>query len=105
TKGGDGLNFNRTFWNQVAEHLAPFTTSGGVKTGDACSTKWTRLRTAYSIVDRVAHYSGISWSAERGADITFESEGVWANIIKNIPTAKPYRNKGWPLYEYLAEFM
>ncbi|KAG2362339.1 hypothetical protein BDR07DRAFT_1376596 [Suillus spraguei] len=89
-KGGDGLNFDRTscsihyfWWGEDSVQLC----------------------TAYSIIDRVAHYSGISWSAECGTDITFESKGVWANIIKNIPTANPYRNKGWPLYEYLVEFM
>ncbi|KAG1855357.1 hypothetical protein DFJ58DRAFT_628027, partial [Suillus subalutaceus] len=58
-KGGDGLNFDRTFWNQVAAHLAPITTSGVVGTGDACSTKWTHLCTVYTVIDRVAHYSGV----------------------------------------------
>ncbi|KAG2035756.1 hypothetical protein BDR03DRAFT_839473, partial [Suillus americanus] len=63
-------------------HLAPITTSGAVKTGEACSSKWIHLCTIYSVVDRVVHYSGVSWSAEHGADITFKSEGLWANIIK-----------------------
>jgi hypothetical protein len=42
-KGSDGLNFDKQFWHQVAAHLAPTTTSSVVKTGDACSTRWSHV--------------------------------------------------------------
>ncbi|KAG2752766.1 hypothetical protein P692DRAFT_20658289, partial [Suillus brevipes Sb2] len=58
-KGGDGLNFDKAFWVQAAANMVQSTTCGAVKTGDAYSSKWARLRATYNIVDRVAQYSGV----------------------------------------------
>jgi hypothetical protein len=76
----------------------------------------------FDVVDRVANYSGLSYSLERGADITVESETVWAEILKvsaansplppaatntiqHTPSAKHFKNKGWPHYEALKELL
>ncbi|KAG2069307.1 hypothetical protein BDR04DRAFT_975435, partial [Suillus decipiens] len=106
-KGSDGLNFDKQFWSQAAAHITPTTTCGAVKTGDACLSKWGRISlcSTYHIIDRVSHYSGIAWSQEHGADITAKSEGLWADIVKNIPGANCYKNKGWLPYDSMAELM
>ncbi|KAG1871815.1 hypothetical protein DFJ58DRAFT_652380 [Suillus subalutaceus] len=81
-KGGDGVNFDRTFWGLVAQEMASCTTIGAVKPADACSQKWGRLRSTFHVVDRVVRYSGIAWSTEHGADITPASEMVWADLVR-----------------------
>jgi len=42
-KGGDGLNFDRTFWAQAAIDVVHTTTSGVPKTADARQQKWARV--------------------------------------------------------------
>ncbi|KAG1836440.1 hypothetical protein DFJ58DRAFT_669673 [Suillus subalutaceus] len=111
-KGGDGLNFDKNFWLLAATKMVLCTTSGAVKSAEACSQKWTRMHATFSTVDCVANFSGISWSNEQGSDITHESESVWVNLIRvctyllflttatnffviqEIPVAKSFRNKG-----------
>ncbi|KAG2746701.1 hypothetical protein P692DRAFT_201718103 [Suillus brevipes Sb2] len=38
-RAGDDMNFNKTFWNEAAMHLARSTSQGAVKTGEACLSK------------------------------------------------------------------
>ena len=42
---GDGINFKQATWNAVAEHMAPFTMQGGIKTANACKNKFSRVCT------------------------------------------------------------
>lgn len=42
-KRGDGGNFKPSTWTAAAAHMQPITTKGGVKTADACKTKWARV--------------------------------------------------------------
>ncbi|KAG2064795.1 hypothetical protein BDR04DRAFT_951835, partial [Suillus decipiens] len=106
-KSGDGLNFDKSFWAQAAIDIAQSTT-GAAKTADSCATKWSQLHATYNVVDRVTHYSGVAWSTDCGTDIIAESEGIWADIIKvsmSIPSAKPYKNKGWVPYNIMCELL
>ncbi|KAG0707163.1 hypothetical protein DFH29DRAFT_773642, partial [Suillus ampliporus] len=114
SRGGDGANFDSTFWNEVSTHLAGSTSQGAVKTGESCLSKWTRLHATFSVVDKVANHSGMAWDNDCGADITPKSETVWADIIKvstvqsfiyATPNAKSYKTKGWPLYDKLKNIL
>ncbi|KAG2128015.1 hypothetical protein DEU56DRAFT_915619 [Suillus clintonianus] len=62
-RAGDGMNFDKTFWNDVAAHLAGSTSQGAVKTGDACLSKWNHLCATFVIVDRASIISLASTSA------------------------------------------
>ena len=42
-KGGDGMNFNKTFWASTSTEMAKHTTQGAPKTSEACQQKWTRV--------------------------------------------------------------
>ncbi|KAG2354506.1 hypothetical protein BDR07DRAFT_1305939 [Suillus spraguei] len=105
SRAGDGINFDKMFWTEAATYLAESTTQGAVKTGEACSSKWSWLRVTFDIVDRVANHSGVAWDQYCGADITTESEMVWADIVKATPSAKPYKTKGWLPYERLKNIL
>ena len=41
--GGDGLNFNKTFWTSTSTEMAKHTTQGAPKTSVACQSKWVRV--------------------------------------------------------------
>lgn len=40
SKGGDGLNFDKTFWTAAATEMAKHACSGANKTALACQSKW-----------------------------------------------------------------
>ncbi|KAG1766095.1 hypothetical protein EDD22DRAFT_774377, partial [Suillus occidentalis] len=84
-KAGDGMNFNRTFWVTAAEAVASGCTEGphgAEKSLEACSTKWLHLHKLYQVVNKIAHSSGIAYSLMHRANISDESETIWADIIK-----------------------
>ncbi|KAG2115539.1 hypothetical protein BD769DRAFT_1673064 [Suillus cothurnatus] len=102
-KGGDGMNFTKSFWvgatAEMATHPCP---EGAPKTPEACQSKWTRIKKMYQVVNKIAsHALGLSFHLELGANISEESEIMWADFIKHNPSAKPLRNKGWSHYEVL----
>lgn len=43
-KGGDGMNFDKTFWVSIADSMANHAFSGAPKTPIACQSKWARVR-------------------------------------------------------------
>jgi len=44
-KGGEGLNFDKTFWITVASAMAKNSKQGPAKTSEACQSKWARVST------------------------------------------------------------
>lgn len=101
SQGGDGMNFDHTFWVAAAAEMEKHPCSGASKTAAACQSKWGRLRGTFNVVDKVANASGLSYSMEHGASITPESENMWTDFVKKNPKAKGLRDKGWKHYEAL----
>ncbi|KAG1783289.1 hypothetical protein EV702DRAFT_1191719 [Suillus placidus] len=97
-KSGDlhPLDFPKPFWIEAATHLASQST---LKSADACQSKWAQIRIIFHVINKLANVPGLSYSLERGAGVTSESEPIWAKFIKNYPQAKPFKTKGWPHYE------
>ncbi|KAG2031516.1 hypothetical protein BDR03DRAFT_826279, partial [Suillus americanus] len=91
SKGGDGLNFNKTFWNDAhTEMVQQPVLQGAPKTAEACQSKWWLLAVlistfqickVYQVIHKIANASGISYSAELGANIGCESEMIWADYV------------------------
>ncbi|KAG1801830.1 hypothetical protein EV424DRAFT_1585945 [Suillus variegatus] len=107
-KGGNGMNFDKTFWTSASNETSKHTTQGAPKTIDACQLKWVRLRSTFGVVDSIATYSGWEYSLEHGANITAESEMVWTDYMgssKAPITARKFKNKGWPHYEAMKELL
>jgi hypothetical protein len=46
SRGGDGMNFDKTFWAGAAADMVNHTSSGATKTGKACQEKWIWVRHA-----------------------------------------------------------
>ncbi|KAG1744454.1 hypothetical protein EDB19DRAFT_1827054 [Suillus lakei] len=76
--------WTQTFWAQAAINVVHTTIGGAVKMSHACHQKW----------QRIANFSGILWNNEHRANITSESESVWADLIKEVLLAKPFKKKG-----------
>ncbi|KAG1818605.1 uncharacterized protein BJ212DRAFT_1209346, partial [Suillus subaureus] len=102
-KGGDGMNFTKSFWVSAAAEMATHPCPKGTsKTPEACQSKWTWIKKMYQVVNKIAsHASGPSFHSELGANITTESETMWVDFVKHNPSVKPLRNKGWAHYEAL----
>ncbi|KIM60180.1 hypothetical protein SCLCIDRAFT_124873, partial [Scleroderma citrinum Foug A] len=103
-KAGDGLNFKTAFWNAVAAGLCN-PTKGVVKSSNACKEKWKRLRKTYELVTRICNTSGFAYSLESGVNVQPESEDIWTVFLKNNKDANSFKNKGWPYYERMKQFM
>ncbi|KAH7904730.1 hypothetical protein BJ138DRAFT_1235411 [Hygrophoropsis aurantiaca] len=109
-KGGDGLNFPKSFFNAAADAM-PKPTIGLVKTGPACKTKFTKLRATYNIVLQITQRSGGSYSLERGADIQAADEVAWKSFVQKKATLstsaefQKFRNKGWIHFRAMQELI
>ncbi|KAG2355587.1 hypothetical protein BDR07DRAFT_1302992, partial [Suillus spraguei] len=108
-KGGDGMNFTKSFWigaaTEMATHSCP---DSAPKTPEACQSKWAWVnKKMYQVVDKISSASGLSFGPDLEANISKESETMWADFIKILyhlshnPLVKPLKNKGWPHYEML----
>ncbi|KAG1848015.1 hypothetical protein F4604DRAFT_1974037 [Suillus subluteus] len=73
-KGGDGMNFTKSFWITAAAEMA----------------------TRPCPDDKKDVSVGLLFNPDLGANIGEESETMWADFIKHNPKAKPLKNKGWP---------
>ncbi|KAG2743350.1 hypothetical protein P692DRAFT_20686376, partial [Suillus brevipes Sb2] len=107
-KAKDRMNFDRTFWVTAAEAVASVCTEGSYgaeKSPEAYSTMWSCLRKLYQVVNKIAHSSSIAYSPMHGANISNESETIWADIIKNFPKVKAFRLKGWPHYDTMHNIL
>lgn len=100
SQGGDGMNFDHTFWAAAAAEMEKHPCSGASKTVAACQSKWGRvctttisalvpslmiefqLRGTFNVVDKVANTSRLSYSMEHGASITPESKNMWTDFVK-----------------------
>ncbi|KAG1817505.1 uncharacterized protein BJ212DRAFT_1299063 [Suillus subaureus] len=102
-KGGDGMNFTKSFWVSAATEMATCPCpEDAPKTPEACQSKWTWIKKMYQVVDKIAnHASGLSFHSELGANITAESETMWVGFVKHNLSVKPLRNKGWAHNEVL----
>ncbi|KAG2050115.1 hypothetical protein BDR06DRAFT_974769 [Suillus hirtellus] len=93
TKGGEGLNFDKTFWATASAVMAADQSmQGHVKTSEACQSK-------------LANYFRINFSLKHGANIMEASESVWTDLVKSISQAKQYKNKGWLYYDILKDIL
>jgi len=43
----------------------------------------------------IEEHTGWSWSDETGASITPDMEPAWADFLKGLKDAKPFKNHGW----------
>jgi hypothetical protein len=50
SKGGDGMNFDHTFWVAAAAEMENHICSGASKTAAACQSKWGRVCTISPLV-------------------------------------------------------
>ncbi|KAG2062953.1 hypothetical protein BDR04DRAFT_984385, partial [Suillus decipiens] len=101
SQGGDGMNFDHTFWVAAAAEMEKHLCLGVKKTVAACQSKWGHLHAMFNVVDKVANASGLSYSMEHRASITSELESMWTDFVKKNPKAKGLRDKGWKHYESL----
>ncbi|KAG2030936.1 hypothetical protein BDR03DRAFT_877167, partial [Suillus americanus] len=82
SKGGDGLNFDKMFCNDAHMGMVKQPVlQGAPKTAEACQSKWVQICKVYQVIHKIANASGISYSAELGANIGCESETIWADYI------------------------
>ncbi|THV00929.1 hypothetical protein K435DRAFT_577606, partial [Dendrothele bispora CBS 962.96] len=81
---------------------------GGRKTATSCRTKWNALKAIYeelrkAITGQIG--SGFKYTNDRGFDIQIEQSQQWEYFVKYHPKLKPFRNKGWPLYDRMDEIV
>ncbi|KAG2365177.1 hypothetical protein BDR07DRAFT_1258698, partial [Suillus spraguei] len=59
------------------------------------------IKKMYQVADKISSASGLLFNLDLGANISEESETMWAVFIKHNPLVRPLKNKGWPHYEML----
>ncbi|KAG1798390.1 uncharacterized protein BJ212DRAFT_1288859, partial [Suillus subaureus] len=103
SKGGNGINFMKTFWTNAALHMAAGPVpEGAPKTCDSCQSKWALIQKMYKVVDKMNDALGLSYDMEKGANIDDGGETMWADYISVCnPDVRAFKNKGWPHFQKL----
>ncbi|KAF9242339.1 hypothetical protein BU15DRAFT_13314, partial [Melanogaster broomeanus] len=57
------------------------------------------LKRSYHAVVDLKSASGFMYSDALGAGITTDTQEIWTRYVKSHPTAKPFRNKGFPHFD------
>jgi hypothetical protein len=121
-EAGNGGNFKDVTFNAAAVHMEQVRTKGGPKTAAACKGKYTsvcstffklcliliwviQLRKIFRVVEDIRMQSGWTWDDDHGANIDAVNQGIWDAYIPLHPGALPFRNKGWPLWDYMSRMM
>jgi len=96
SEGGDGATFKGPTYQKALAHIAPLRERGAVKNIKSLQNKWTAFKKIYCVILAIQSVSGWSWDDEKGANINVHSASSWDDYVKKHPSAKPFRNKGWP---------
>lgn len=100
---GDTKKYKSAAVREVVALLNTRLLRGGLKKASSVESKIPDVFAIYQDVDYLKSCSGIHYDDIRGCNITTPEEDlVWKTIIANRPGCAPFRNKGWPLYEYVA---
>jgi hypothetical protein len=105
SEAGDGGNFKRATFQKAAVALVPYLDKGPAKDWQACSNKWGALKKTFRIIEKIKGVSGFTWDEVDGASIGPDDASAWDDFVAKNPQAKPYRNKGWPYYDLVADLM
>ncbi|KAK7441567.1 hypothetical protein VKT23_016559 [Stygiomarasmius scandens] len=108
---GDGGNPVGNLLTEAAAYMAekvPNPGKGGPKTSASCRTKWNALKAVYeelrkAIIGQIG--SGFKYTNDRGFDIQPGQSHHWDEFVRYHPKLKPFRNKGWPLYDRMDEIV
>ncbi|KAJ8694087.1 hypothetical protein PTI98_009020 [Pleurotus ostreatus] len=98
-EAGEGGNFTKTVFTQVAVEVNKIRSQGAPKTAETCKTKYRNLKAVYDLVSSIQGNSGWSWDNRNGANITHEKTGIWEAYVTRYPKAAPFRNEGWVYLE------
>ncbi|THV07776.1 hypothetical protein K435DRAFT_847584 [Dendrothele bispora CBS 962.96] len=106
---GDGGNWTAGTLKGAEAHLAATVTldKGGPKTVAAIRTQWNALKKIYSGIREVidGKASGLTWTHDKGCNITELNEHVWRGFIKTRSHMKPFKNTGWPLFDKMDDMV
>ncbi|KAF8335323.1 uncharacterized protein EI90DRAFT_3120340 [Cantharellus anzutake] len=99
--GTSNIGFKDKVWNGASVHLLE--QCGTVFKPSACKNKCGKLKQIYWAVKQLSEQSGFPWSNENGADPGPEEEQLWIDFVVEWPLAAPFHQKGWPLFDEMAE--
>ncbi|KAH9017190.1 hypothetical protein EDB85DRAFT_2155395 [Lactarius pseudohatsudake] len=78
--------------------------SGGVKkSASAIKNRWQKLKQEYETVKELRNVSGFGWDPVKHCVIAEHT--VWQEYIKKNPKAKPFCNKGFPLFDEIGDLI
>ncbi|KAG2130979.1 uncharacterized protein EDB93DRAFT_1255635 [Suillus bovinus] len=102
--GSDGGNFSMPTYNSAVAAInadQAIQTIGPLKTGKMVKMKWTLLKKTFNQIQIYRGISGFHWDNIHRAGIEgVAAASVWDTYVapKSQITMRPFRNKGWPLY-------
>jgi hypothetical protein len=64
-----------------------------------------QFRKIYRVIRAIQSVSGWTWDDETGATINIHTASSWDDYVRVHPEARPFRNKGWPLFRKMELLM
>ncbi|KAI9068905.1 hypothetical protein FKP32DRAFT_1548770, partial [Trametes sanguinea] len=71
----DGANYRKPVWEAATRHLAKLACKGAPK-------MWQLKKAYWAVFDLKNNASGMTYDDEKGADITDDTEEIWAAYVK-----------------------
>jgi len=99
-KGGDN-GLNSVGWKAVQEQFSSKLELSYKKS--QLQSQWSDLKNRYTVFKRVKENSGFGWDDAEQQPLAPES--VWDAFLKSHPKAKEFRNKGFPLFQLMEDFL
>ncbi|KAF7329124.1 putative transposase [Mycena kentingensis (nom. inval.)] len=102
---GDPAGLKGFLASLIAAELNP-PCKGAPKTASSVQAQFRKQKANWTAVVGIENNSGFApWDKERGANITPEKAAVWDAYVAKNKSAKPFRNCGFPLYDYFEEIL
>ncbi|KAI9448730.1 hypothetical protein BJY52DRAFT_1097274, partial [Lactarius psammicola] len=82
------------------------TSGGAMKNAAAIKNRWQKVRTLkqeYETVKELRNMSGFGWDHVKHCVIAEHT--VWQEYVKKNTKAKPFRNKGFPLFDEIGDLI
>ncbi|KAF8580565.1 hypothetical protein K439DRAFT_1619678 [Ramaria rubella] len=101
SEAGDGMSFKGTLWTRAAAHMVDHTSEGGVKTANACRSKWTQLKEVYQHVTALKNISGLTYHDNTGINCC-GAESTWKVYAQAHPKTAKYGKHRFPHHDTLG---
>ncbi|KAF8586865.1 hypothetical protein K439DRAFT_1614831 [Ramaria rubella] len=103
-EAGEGDNFKKSTWMVVAGVMVDWPSTRGLKTWEACRSRWIQLRKDYNLALQLKqNLSGFTFVDQEG--VVVDNKSVWSKFASKNHEAVWVGRAGFPCFELMSSLM